>query len=264
MYSAFFANLNNMDLQYTPFRIYKNLGAFFKSRKLVLVSGALPFGRGAKKIPDVKGNYLTEDKFIQIIKSDNYIAVEAKDFVDPEKPQNSKVRRFRKNVSETNKNIPVSTYVIIISEDSKYSTSSAEFSTLLERLMDLAHKEKRKNNLDIIIISEKPFKTNVTKKMEEFIKDGSDSNPYVDISQYPYYVFSSNILEHKLVPLHEILNKDEEKEILEHMGTSAVKLGKILKNDPPIIWIGAIPGDVIKITSDSPTSGKLIEYAVVK
>lgn len=254
-----------MEIRYTPYTIYQNMEYFLKERKLELVSGALPFGRGAKKIPDVKGSFLNKDKFIQIIQSDQYVTIEAKDSDASSATGLIKERRYRRNISETNKKKKVRTFVIILSENSKYSTSSGELASLLERLIDLKSSQKStESNMDIIIISEKIFRTNMTNKIETFSRDGSKEESYIDITQYPYVYFSTRILEHKLSPKYEILSREEEIDILSNLRVDKNALPKILKHDPPMVWIGAIPGDVLRVTSDSQSIGKLIEYCIVK
>lgn len=68
------------------------------------------------------------------------------------------------------------------------------------------------------------------------------------------------ILDHELVPKHEILDEEEAEEVLEKYGAKEGKMPKIKENDNVIKAIGAEPGDLIKITRDSPTAGKSLYY----
>jgi DNA-directed RNA polymerase subunit H len=72
-----------------------------------------------------------------------------------------------------------------------------------------------------------------------------------------------DILKHELVPRHEILSTAEKKELLEKMGISERQLPKILDSDPVIKKIEAKPGDVIKITRKSQTSGETVYFRLV-
>ncbi len=72
-----------------------------------------------------------------------------------------------------------------------------------------------------------------------------------------------SILEHELVPKHEILSKAEVEELLKKYKTSINKLPQILVNDPVVKELGAKVGDVIKITRNSPTAGVAVYYRVV-
>jgi len=72
-----------------------------------------------------------------------------------------------------------------------------------------------------------------------------------------------DILKHELVPRHEILSAAEKKELLEKMSISERQLPKILDSDPVIKKIEAKPGDVIKITRKSQTSGETVYFRLV-
>jgi DNA-directed RNA polymerase subunit H len=72
-----------------------------------------------------------------------------------------------------------------------------------------------------------------------------------------------DILKHELVPRHEILSAAEKKELLEKMSISERQLPKILDSDPVVKKIEAKPGDVIKITRKSQTSGETVYYRLV-
>jgi len=72
-----------------------------------------------------------------------------------------------------------------------------------------------------------------------------------------------NIFKHKLVPLHEILTEKEKKEMLREYHIEIHHLPRIVASDPAVIAIGGEPGDVIRITRDSPTAGKHIYHRLV-
>jgi len=72
-----------------------------------------------------------------------------------------------------------------------------------------------------------------------------------------------NILNHELVPEHTILNKEEEKEVLEKFKIRPENLPKILVSDPVVKAIGAKEGDVLKIIRKSKTAGTSLYYRIV-
>jgi DNA-directed RNA polymerase subunit H len=72
-----------------------------------------------------------------------------------------------------------------------------------------------------------------------------------------------DILKHELVPRHEILTAAEKKELLEKINATERQLPKILDTDPVIKKIEAKPGDVVKITRKSQTSGETVYYRLV-
>ena len=73
-----------------------------------------------------------------------------------------------------------------------------------------------------------------------------------------------SILEHELVPKHEILQKEEADAILKSLGITPENLPKIiLDSDPVAKAIGAKRGNILKILRNSPTAGETVYYRVV-
>ncbi len=73
-----------------------------------------------------------------------------------------------------------------------------------------------------------------------------------------------NILEHELVPKHEIISEKEKEELLKKYGIKSLRqLPRILSSDPVVKAIGAKVGDIIKITRKSPTAGEAVYYRIV-
>jgi DNA-directed RNA polymerase subunit H len=73
-----------------------------------------------------------------------------------------------------------------------------------------------------------------------------------------------NPLKHVLVPKHEILPQDQHKALMDSMYiTSKSKFPEIKFHIDPIArCIGAVPGDIVKITRPSSSSGESIIYRV--
>ena len=83
-----------------------------------------------------------------------------------------------------------------------------------------------------------------------------------------YYLMSEelksfNVLEHVLVPKHELLSEKEKEEVLKKLGLKPEELPLLLVTDPAARAIGAKPGDVVRIIRESPTAGKAIAYRLV-
>jgi len=72
-----------------------------------------------------------------------------------------------------------------------------------------------------------------------------------------------SILEHELVPKHEIMEEREVKELLDTYKIKKEQLPKIKLSDPVIKEIKAGVGDVVKITRRSRTAGKALFYRLV-
>ena len=68
-----------------------------------------------------------------------------------------------------------------------------------------------------------------------------------------------NPLEHIYVPKHEIMAEKEKAELIKRYNALQDQFPQILFSDPVIRQIGAKPGDMVKITRESPTAG-ISEY----
>ncbi|NPA38629.1 MAG: DNA-directed RNA polymerase subunit H [Candidatus Nanohaloarchaeota archaeon] len=71
------------------------------------------------------------------------------------------------------------------------------------------------------------------------------------------------ILDHELVPKHEILSEEEINKLLSDYKISLTQLPKIKASDPVVQLIGAKPGNVLKITRESLTAGISYYYRLV-
>ena len=68
---------------------------------------------------------------------------------------------------------------------------------------------------------------------------------------------------HVYVPKHEIMTKKEAEQVLKEFNCNATELPLIFVTDPAIIGLGVKPGDMIKITRRSGTSGISLYYRYV-
>nr|WP_321497616.1 DNA-directed RNA polymerase subunit H [uncultured Methanolobus sp.] len=72
-----------------------------------------------------------------------------------------------------------------------------------------------------------------------------------------------SLLDHQLIPKHEIMLEDELKSVLKQYAIEKEQLPKIKVVDPVIQEIGAQVGDVVKITRISQTAGEAFYYRLV-
>ena len=72
-----------------------------------------------------------------------------------------------------------------------------------------------------------------------------------------------NIMNHKLVPLHMIISEKEKEELLKKYNIVSSGLPKILDTDPASIYIGAKPGQILKIIRKSDTAKEAVSYRLV-
>jgi len=72
-----------------------------------------------------------------------------------------------------------------------------------------------------------------------------------------------DMMSHDLVPLHTILSEKEKGELLKKYNVEPNQLPKILNTDPVSIFIGAKPGQIVKIIRNSHTAKESIAYRFV-
>ena len=72
-----------------------------------------------------------------------------------------------------------------------------------------------------------------------------------------------DIMNHDLVPLHEIITEKEKKDLLAKYKIEPNQLPKILDSDPVCKSIEAKPGQILKIIRKSHTAGESFSYRFV-
>ncbi|WP_135612913.1 DNA-directed RNA polymerase subunit H [Methanococcoides sp. AM1] len=72
-----------------------------------------------------------------------------------------------------------------------------------------------------------------------------------------------SLLDHELIPNHEIMDEDELRTVLKHFNVEREQLPKLKVTDPIAQEIDAMPGDVVKITRKSQTAGEALYYRYV-
>jgi DNA-directed RNA polymerase subunit H (RpoH/RPB5) len=76
----------------------------------------------------------------------------------------------------------------------------------------------------------------------------------------PYSVFVVDIPRVQCIPRHEIVPPDEVAAFLEGERLAAGDLKTMLATDPPVVWIGGRPGQIVRTTAPSETAGEVIDY----
>ena len=71
------------------------------------------------------------------------------------------------------------------------------------------------------------------------------------------------ITDHVYQPKHEVLSKKQAEEVLKKFNTKPSQLPYILQSDKGIEDLEPRPGDIVKITRKSPTSGESVYYRYV-
>jgi DNA-directed RNA polymerase subunit H len=74
---------------------------------------------------------------------------------------------------------------------------------------------------------------------------------------------SNDVSQHVLVPKHEKLSEEEAEEVLAKYKIAVKQLPKIFKSDKALESFEVEEGDVIKISRESPTVGKVNYFRMV-
>jgi DNA-directed RNA polymerase subunit H len=72
-----------------------------------------------------------------------------------------------------------------------------------------------------------------------------------------------NVLNHQLVPVHEVMSDEEAKQLLDDLDVAEEQLPKILVGDRAARACGAKPGQILRIRRKSRTAGESIAYRLV-
>ena len=72
-----------------------------------------------------------------------------------------------------------------------------------------------------------------------------------------------NVLEHAMVPDHQIMSEEEVQQLYSLYTITSEQLPKIYHDDPAVKVIGAKVGDVIRIVRTSHTAGRAESYRLV-
>jgi DNA-directed RNA polymerase subunit H (RpoH/RPB5) len=66
-----------------------------------------------------------------------------------------------------------------------------------------------------------------------------------------------------LVPQHEVISEKEKEELFKKYNITPDQLPKILDTDPVSVFIGAKPGQIVKIVRNSHTAKQAVAYRFV-
>lgn len=115
----------------------------------------------------------------------------------------------------------------------------------------------KNTNVDVVIIV-LLFDGKQESQMIKQLTDQSDKSKLVQVFKAKELMF--NISRHHLVPKHELVLDKEVPALLELYQVKATALPQILQTDPMAKYLGARPGQLVKITRSSPTAGEAVVY----
>jgi DNA-directed RNA polymerase I, II, and III subunit RPABC1 len=126
----------------------------------------------------------------------------------------------------------------------------------LKNIMQKIISQYNDQDINLILILKEKENSAVSKELNR------DIYKNVEVFLRKNMVF--NITHHSFVPKHILLNKDEEKELIEKYYTTKGKLPKISKTDPVAKYYGMKSEQVCKIIRKSPEVGESIYYRLVR
>jgi DNA-directed RNA polymerase subunit H (RpoH/RPB5) len=141
-------------------------------------------------------------------------------------------------------------FIMILSTESPY-LKTKEFSRVPTMIS-----KKPKEKIDLYIITENPVTTHIIKKMSTFKVEHK-----IKCYNYQHAIFLQIMPEAKnqIIPEFTLYRGDDIQKVLdENLLQGISQCGVIRHNDTQMIWIGARPGDLIKIIGASENSGKRI------
>lgn len=123
----------------------------------------------------------------------------------------------------------------------------------VRRYKDIMKENNIKRAIIVIMLKITPFaKTDIITSLNEF---------YIEIFSENELLI--NIVDHKLVPKHELLSIEEKKELLDKYSCKETQLPRISIEDPVAKYYGLKKKDVVKITRISETAGYTNYYRIV-
>lgn len=147
--------------------------------------------------------------------------------------------------------------ICIVAPQSEASNKIAQFKKLYTLLTTTYLINKQPTV--IVFLTPTPF----TKFIEAAIAEERGKQSTLQIEQYEYTLLCIVVPEHENVPKHRILTADERNSVLEFHRSQASHLPQISQRDPMAVWLGAKPGDVLRIDRESEDAGRAIAYRVV-
>lgn len=141
------------------------------------------------------------------------------------------------------------------SEDKSVSTKKIEIMFISENgLMKASGKDA--HSLTIKIFANMVEKKNYVPTQQEI----ASIRERLYFEEYTYAPFSFNALENNSIPKHTVVSEEEFQKNHVGMYRDKLDLPHIHSDDTAIIWIGAKPGDIIRIDGYSNITGERVEW----
>lgn len=150
--------------------------------------------------------------------------------------------------------------VILLALQGKYTEHGPQLRGLITTLNSEGFaREGRLGEVIVIAPEDIMRKKNMTDVVDTFRAAAADTL----YNMYPYHVFSLDIPRAQIVPKHEVISEAEAKAFLTRERLGLADLKRIPVSNPPVVWIGARPGQVVRITAPSEATRETYDYRVV-
>lgn len=137
--------------------------------------------------------------------------------------------------------------IVLIAPQSKYSSRSADFESLL--------KYEGTDPLNLIMVSNHDLSSHIKKKIDSYNKD-----PNLYVENHTYDIFKIETPKHNSVPKHRLMSNAETEKLCHEMYTTKASFPRIVHTDPQAVWLGLRPGMVVEIERYSENSGLAYVY----
>ena len=141
--------------------------------------------------------------------------------------------------------------IVLVRPDSNIGKKTDSFKKILNKLT------KHKVQTDVIMITEDPLTKYIKKAIAEYQTQG------LHIVSYLYMNFIIVLPEVEGAFVHEVMTSEEIREYCMRLLITPDMLPKICHDDPQLVWVGAKPGDMIRITGKSETAQEVEELRLV-
>ena len=153
--------------------------------------------------------------------------------------------------------------ILVLARHGKYSHYSPDLKKLLEGVA--AEKITQEGRLDelIVVAEDEFFERKLLMEAVRAYQSGASSGPDPEgaaahYSMYHYHVFALVVPEHVEVPAHRLMSDAEAEAYFRRERLTPQDLIVIYDTDPPVIWLGGRPGQLVEVTRNSETSGVAI------
>ena len=130
----------------------------------------------------------------------------------------------------------------------------------VNRIFQERRVKQKEGILDVIIITRVPVNV---RRHTEMTSINYVPDIKMRVTFFTYGEMYFNILEHSLNSRYERLTPEESSSVLKCLRSKGTELNQIAESDLSVRYIGACPGDILRVIRPSETSGTAITYSRV-